>query len=424
MGDPLYPGLGNGGYDVLHYTLILDVDVDANFIHGEARIDATATQALSAFNLDLRGLEVIEARVSGQRATHRRRGNELTVTPAEAIRRGSSFTAEVAFEGNPVPEVVPGLDFRMGWVKYETGIFAAGEPWGSSTWHPLNEHPSDKASYTILVTVPDPYEVAAVGELVDVVDHGSRSTYTWEARDEMASYLVAIAIAQFHRVTTEGPEGLEIVDYIETTLDRSAFSGLEKLPEIMEYFSDTFGEYPFETFGAIVIDAEFPALETQTRPVYGANALSGRLGEATVAHELAHHWLGNFVTPATWEDLWLSEGFATYSAWLWYDHKYDREAFGRFWDEMWTDEMGPPGKPVPEAPFAWVYQRGALVVHALREEVGDAYFFEIVREYLSRHGGDNASTADFIEVAEDVSGKELDELFDAWLYSETPPLPP
>ena len=424
LGDPLYPGLGNGGYEVLHYTLDLDVDVDENFISGQARIEAKSTQALSSFNLDLRGLEVIEARVSGRPATHTRNGNELTVTPQEAIRRGSSFTAEVTYEGRPVPEVIPGLGGQMGWVKYETGIFAAGEPWGSSTWYPLNEHPSDKASYTIAVTVPDPYEVAAVGELVDVVDHGDESTYTWEARDEAASYLVAVAIGEFHTATTEGPEGLPIVDYIETTLDPSAVFGLDKSPEILEYFSDTFGDYPFETFGAIVIDAEFPALETQTRPVYGAKILSTEFGEVVVAHELAHHWFGNLVTPATWEDLWLSEGFARYSEWLWYAHEYDNEAFDRFWDEVWTDEMGPPGKPLPESPFAWVYQRGALAVHALREEVGDEDFFETIREFLSRHGGGNASTADFIEAAEDVSGEELDELFDAWLYSETPPPPP
>ena len=424
LGDPLYPGLGNGGYEVSHYTLTLDVDVDANFIRGEASIEAEATQALSAFNLDLRGLHVTAARVSDRPATHTRDGNELTVTPQEAIPRGSSFTADVAFEGQPLTEILPGFGYLMGWVKYETGIFAAGEPWGSSTWHPVNEHPSDKATYTIVVTVPDPNEVAVIGELVDVVDHGDKSTYTWEVRDEVASYLVGMAIGQFHRRTTEGPEGLPIVDYIEATLDPSAVFGLDDVFEMLEFFNDTFGEYPFEAFGAIVIDTEFLALETQTRPVYGANMLSGGFGEPVVAHELAHHWFGNLVTPATWEDLWLNEGFATYSEWLWYAHRYDSDAFDRFWDEMWTDEMGPPGKPLPESPFAWVYDRGALVVHALREEVGDEDFFAILREFLSRHGGGNASTADFIEVAEDVSGKELDELFDAWLYSETPPPPP
>ena len=424
LGDPLYPGLGNGGYDVSHYSIELDVDVDANFIRGQAAIEAKATQSLSAFNLDLRGLEVIEVRVSDRPATHTRSGNELTVTPEDAIRRGSTFTVDVDYQGQPVTEFLPGFGFRMGWVQYDTGIFVAGEPWGSSTWHPVNEHPSDKATYTLVVTVPHPYEVAAIGELVDVADRGDRSTYTWEVRDEVASYLVGMAIAQFHRTTTEGPGGLPIVDYVESTLDPSRLFGLRETPEMLEYFSDTLGDYPFESYGAIVIDADFPALETQTRPVYGAGILSGPFGEIVVAHELSHHWFGNLVSPATWEDLWLNEGFATYSEWLWYAHRHDSRAFDRFWDEMWTDEMGPPGKPLPEDPFAWVYDRGALVVHALREEVGDEAFFEILRGFLSRHAGGNASTADFIDVAEDVSGLQLDDLFDAWLYSETPPPPP
>ena len=131
----------------------------------------------------------------------------MTVTPEAAIQRGSSFTVEVAFQGRPKTVAAPGLGFEVEWVKYETGIFAAGQPWGLSAWYPLNEHASDKASYTIIVTVPDPYEVAAVDELVDVVDHGEETTYTWEARDEVASYFVAIAVVQFHKVTTEGPEG-------------------------------------------------------------------------------------------------------------------------------------------------------------------------------------------------------------------------
>ena len=91
---------------------------------------------------------------------------------------------------------------------------------------------------------------------------------------------------------------------------------MEEAPEMLGYFRDTFGENPFGTFGAMVIDADFPALETQTRPVYGPGILSGEYAKIVVAHELAHHWFGNHVTPGTWKDLWLSEGFATYSEWL------------------------------------------------------------------------------------------------------------
>ena len=132
LGDPLYPGLGNGGYEVSHYTVTLDVDVDRNFVSGKAIIEANATQALSSFNLDLRGLGVLETRVSGQTANHTRSGNELTIEPEGPIRNGESFTVEILYVGQPTPDEIPGIGFRGGWIRYPTGIYAAGEPWGSS----------------------------------------------------------------------------------------------------------------------------------------------------------------------------------------------------------------------------------------------------------------------------------------------------
>ena len=233
VGDPLYPGLGNGGYDVDHYALTIDVDVGRNFISGKVMIEAIATQDLSSFNLDLRGLEIIETFVSGVSATHVRRGNELTVVPGEPIESGTHFTVEVAYEGHPTVDEIPGVGYEAGWIRYPTGIYAVGEPWGSSTWFPVNEHPSDKASYTFVLTVPEPYEVAAIGELVSIVDNGATRTYTWEARDELASYLTAIAISQFDEVITEGPGGVPIVDLIEETVGEPARLVLRKVPDML-----------------------------------------------------------------------------------------------------------------------------------------------------------------------------------------------
>ena len=163
LGDPLYPNLGNGGYEVSHYTLTLDVDVDRNFVSGKASIEANATQALSSFNLDMRGLTVLETRVSDRPGNHSRSGNELTIAPDAPIRNGEAFTVEVLYEGQPTPDEIPGIGLQAGWVRYPTGIYAVGEPWGSSTWFPLNEHPSDKASYTFVVTVPKPYPESTEG---------------------------------------------------------------------------------------------------------------------------------------------------------------------------------------------------------------------------------------------------------------------
>ena len=218
-------------------------------------------------------------------------------------------------------------------------------------------------------------------------------------------------------------------------------SHLDRTGAMIRFFSDVFGPYPFDSTGAIVIDGPFPflALETQPRPVYEAQTLASR-GDWIVAHELAHQWFGNLLTPASWQDIWLNEGFATYAEWLWQDHKLgrsrpdgpdghvaDRDSglFEGFWDIVWRPDLGPPGDPDPADPFALtVYWRGAMALHALREEIGDDSFFQVLREYVARHAGGNVTTADFVAVAEEIAQRDLDALFDAWLYAERTPPPP
>ena len=321
-------------------------------------------------------------------------------------------------------DVFPGTDFIGGWVKYETGIYAAGEPWGSSTWYPVNEHPSDKATYSFEITVPDPYEVAASGELIEVRDTGNTETYRWESSHEMASYLATLVISMFDEVNAESGEGIPITDYVEESVDETARGYLPSQGPIIDYFSEVFGPYPFDSTGAIVIDTRFLALETQPRPLYGVQMFHF-LGERVVAHELAHQWFGNWISPATWEDIWLNEGFATYAEWLWKEHKAGTDLSDEFWETVWYTDYAPPGKPEASDPFAsTVYVRGAMTLAALRHEIGDDAFFRLLPEYVARFGGGNASTADFIELAEEIAGRDLSELFDAWLYAEKTPLPP
>ena len=187
LDDPLFPGLGNGGYDVSRYTVTLGIDVEANEISGRAQIEADATQDLSSFNPDFRGLTVTQVAVDGRPADHSRAGYELTIKPGAPIPIGTTFNAVVSYEGQPSTSPVPGTSLLTGWIDYETGIIAYGEPWGASHWFPVNEHPSDKALYPLVITVPDPYEAASNGELTSTTDHGETVTYVWESAHEMAS---------------------------------------------------------------------------------------------------------------------------------------------------------------------------------------------------------------------------------------------
>ena len=287
LDDPLFPGLGNGGYDVSRYTVTLNIDVETSEISGRTRIEAGATQDLSSFNLDFRGLTVTQVTVDGHPANHSHTGYELTIEPGAPVPVGTTFNAEISYEGRPSTSTVPGTSILIGWITYETGIIAYGEPWGASHWFPVNEHPSDKALYTFVITVPEPYEAASNGELTSTTDHGETVTYVWESVHEMASYLAFLAVAQFDDVAGESPGGITFVDSVEASIDESARGSLDSVPLIVDFFNDLFGPYPFESTGSVVIDEAIPPLETQPRPVYGVPALE-TFGDRLIAHELAH----------------------------------------------------------------------------------------------------------------------------------------
>ncbi|ROQ67205.1 peptidase M1-like protein [Streptomyces sp. 840.1] len=425
--DPYFPRLGNGGYDVTHYDLTLDVGKDAKTLSGTARITARATQDLSSFNLDLAGLKVESASVEGRPAAVSRAADELTLRPdievQDRLRRGRTFRTVVHYSGTPKTITDPD-DSEEGWLPTADGAVALGEPTGSMAWFPGNNHPSDKATYDLSVTVPEGLTAVSNGVLTGrPATAEGRTTYRWHTAEPMASYLATLAVGRFETKTSTMAGGITVFTAVDPESAGASAATLARVPEVVKWEAAHFGPYPFSATGAIVErkgDAGY-ALETQNRPFFPGPPSVGLL-----VHEMAHQWFGDSVTPASWRDMWLNEGLATYAEWLWEEEKEDTPAQESF-DEAYADDDNwafPPADPpsasnISDPP---VYGRGAMVIHKVREAVDDdERFFALLAGWTKarRHG--NATTADFTAYVEKATGLDLTELWKDWLYGGSRP---
>jgi len=425
--DPYFPASGNGGYDVTHYDLQVATDSDESgatkTLTATATIELTAVDDLSSFSLDLAGLIVDSASVDGDDAEYTQRGDELQIVPADPVASGDAVTVVVEYGGRPQSTPFGGLG-DLGWNSNSEATWVVSEPIGAATWFPSNDVPTDKATFRFAITVRDGLTAAANGELVSSEGNGDGSlTWVWEMDDPMATYLATVVIDEFTILREDGPDGIELRSVVpEGTEGRYRnVNGLHA--EMLEYFVELFGPYPFDEYGLVIVDAPLGfALETQTLSIFAV----GTGDENTVAHELAHQWFGNSVTLARWSDIWLNEGFATYAAAMWESGDNDVDEQMRTLQSQLagdTTNLRDPGAGrLFDGP---IYTRGALTLHALRLEVGDDAFFEILRTWADINAGGNASTDDLLALAADVSGDDdLAAVLEPWLDgSPLPKLP-
>jgi aminopeptidase N len=423
LGDPFFPNAGNGGYDVSHYSLAFSYDPATRNLDGTATIRATATQNLSAFDLDLRGFEIPRLTVDGKPASFSREGQELIVNPAGGIKVGSQFTVVVGYRGQPSVVTDPDESIE-GWVPTDDGAFVVGEPQGSPAWYPVNDNPRDKATFDFAVTVPEGLTVMANGVLVSHDTSGGKTSWVWEENEPMAPYLATATLGRFDLTESQLANGIRSYVAVDPQLAKGQV--LSKLPAIVDFYSSIYGPYPFAAVGAIVDSAKVVgySLETQTKPVFPYVP-----NEATLAHELSHQWYGDSVTLTQWPDIWLHEGFATWSEWIWSEHEGNKTAhqwFEQLYNTppqdsaFWNPPPGDPGTPV----FLFngtIYYRGGMTLQALREKVGDMAFFRIMRDWATENRFGNVTTPQFIQLAERDSGLDLQKFFGAWLYTEGKP---
>ncbi|MEO6702738.1 MAG: M1 family metallopeptidase [Jatrophihabitantaceae bacterium] len=426
LGDPYLPRSGNPGFAVEHYELGLDYRVSTNRLTGRAVLSARSTAPLTQFTLDLVGLTVSKVVVDGVRAARFRTGQDkLWIRPATPIEAGSPFSIEVQYQGNPQPR--EGRWGELGWEELTDGVIVASQPDGAPTWFPCNDHPSEKAGYRISVTVESAYQVAANGQLTSRITKSSRSTWVFEQREPMASYLATVQIGRYELLELASSPVRQRV-LAPARLQARCREDLSAQARMLSTFARLFGPYPHPEYLVVVTDddLEIP-LEAQGISIFGANHMDGRHGEERlVAHELAHQWFGNSVTIRSWQHLWLNEGFACYAEWLWADESGDRpvaQAAQAAWRRLAAEPQDLViGDPGPDLMFDdRLYKRGALTVHAVRLAVGDQRFFELLRAWTAGNRHSTVTTEEFIAHAQLFSDQPLAGLFDRWLHAA--PLP-
>ncbi len=428
-GDPYFPDMGNGGYDVGHYDIDLAFDPTTKAIAATTTIQARATQNLSRFDLDFLGpLTISRLTVDGHRAAFTRTGaQELVITPPRGIRDHRGFTVSVTYSGVPQEIDDPALGVS-GWVATSTGAVALNQPLGAATYYPVNDSTRDKATYSQEVTVPTASGLTVLGngEPGRTTSHGGQTTFRWRMNQPMASELAMIAIGKYDVTTGRAIGGIPNITAIGTAIDTTVGQGAlfnQTTADIIKWESSMYGPYPFGSTGGLIdqIGVGY-ALETQGRPVYDQrrSTVDGDL----LAHELGHQWFGDSLTPDHWSDIWLNEGFATYSEWL-YQQKYNgvpvADSFQQTYDgtDDWSGKVADPGRD--HIFDSLVYDRGAMTLYALKQKIGDRAFSEVLRWWPSAHRYGNVSTQDFIHFVEKVSHRNLTAFFQTWVYSEGKP---
>lgn len=426
--DPYLPEAGNFGYRVSRYELDLEYKTAINRLSGSAAITAVTLAEIKTFTLDLAdALSVSKVSVNGKRPAHyRTAAGKLHITLAERLPAGAAMTVGIRYSGNPRPNRTPWGD--VGFEELTEGVLVAGQPNGASSWFPCDDHPAAKASFRVQIATESPYFALANGKLLSRRPRAGMTTWVYEQSEPTSTYLITLQIGVYNRHRL-AKNGVEIFAVLPDRLRREFAHDFGRQPQMMKLFTKLFGPYPLATGYTVVVtddDLEIP-LEAQGISIFGANHCDGsRKAERLIAHELAHQWFGNSVTVQRWRHIWLHEGFACYAEWLWSEHCGERTA--QQWAQHYHHRLKHSphdlvlADPGPRDMFDdRVYKRGALTLHVLRQRIGDANFFALLKDWTTRYRHSSVVTDDFLGLASQYSDESLRSLWAAWLYSTEVP---
>jgi aminopeptidase N len=430
--DPYYPAKGSDLVDALHYGLDLRWSAKRRSLSATATIDLRVTKDATSVSLDFsKRLTASAVQLDGTPVHASHAGNKLVVDTG-AIAADSRHSLSVVYRGHPGPAAAPTRRSdipSVGWTNTRNGgMRTMQEPFGAFTWYPVNDHPSDKAFYDIRVDVPSRFVAVSNGKLLSRSTQTGRTVTRWRMDDPASSYLITLAIDDFVRVTDEGPRGLPITYWVRR--DQRAFiATLRRTPSILRRLERQLGPYPFDRAGVVVVPSA-SAMETQELVTMGAGRMRPtRDAESVLAHEFAHQWYGDTITPNNWPDLWLNEAFAMYveinyrvaRGWE-TERRWRRDLVSV--DQFFRSDGGPPGA-YDKADFggACVYYCGALMLFELEDQVGAPAMASIIRAWPQTHLGGNADRTEYIDWINNRTARDLTPFFTDWLMSPfTPPV--
>ena len=432
--------------DVKHYRLQIQLAPNefstSGTIGGTVTISGETTGIVSAINVDAQpNLSIDSVRLDGAPNDFRRNTSRVVIGFPAPVPIGRPFTIVIQYHG--VPVVSSGLGGGMLFTRHGPNFVLVvanlSEPFAAPVWWPCIDNPADKATAEIEVTVPQGNQAASNGVLDRTQQNGDGTvTYFWREDSPLATYLVSVAASNYERfedsyTALDGVTRMPLVYYVypeHLDLARAKFAVVRSA---MEIYAGLFGEYPFlgEKYGM----AEFPfggAMEHQTITSISFSLVASvtNSNQATIVHELAHQWWGDLVTMKSWDDIWLNEGFATYSEVLFFE-RFAGIAPGELLSTSYDDGVvdGALGGTVTaenlDNPFddrGAIYRKGGWVLHMLRHVLGDQKFFDALKQYRTRYAFSNASTADFQQVCESFYGASLDWFFKEWIYARGRPM--
>ncbi|HEX3875352.1 MAG TPA: M1 family metallopeptidase [Bryobacteraceae bacterium] len=422
--------------DVQHYVFRVELTDANDEVAGETTVSVRfLNDGVSSFWLDLasanagKGMTVSEATSAGAAVRFEHSEDRLTLKFSPAAKSGDVRAFTVKYHGVPNK----GLLFPKNKFGDRT-MFSVNWPNLAHQWLPTVDHPSDKATSEFIVTAPDKYQVVANGLLQEEFDlgDGRRRTH-WKQSVPIATWLNNIGVAEFASRHFTMAAGVPLQSWSFPKDRENGIATLEEpLRQSIEFFNDHIGPYAYEKLAGVEAAGMGGGMEHASEIFFGERSITGRNGLGLVSHETAHQWFGDSVTESDWDDVWLSEGFATYFSSLTTEHYLGRDAFVQQMQRtrpriFQTEKQRPDTAVVDHKPWSGipnqiVYQKGGWVLHMLRGQIGDETFWAAIREYYRRYRDSNATTADFEKTVEEISGQDLHWFFDQWIYRAGSPV--